>query len=50
MRERESWSVAGDDRTVVEMCAGKGTETCPIKSFYFKPDVAFMKSLNAALR
>jgi MoaA/NifB/PqqE/SkfB family radical SAM enzyme len=50
MREREAWSVAGDDKTVVEMCAGKGSETCPIKSFYFKPDVAFMKSLNAALR
>lgn len=50
MRERESWSVGGDDKTVVGMCGGKGSETCPIKSFYFKPDVAFMKSLNAALR
>jgi MoaA/NifB/PqqE/SkfB family radical SAM enzyme len=36
--------------TVVPMCAGKGSETCPIKSYYYKPDVAFLRELNAGMR
>jgi MoaA/NifB/PqqE/SkfB family radical SAM enzyme len=35
------------DRTVVGMCGGKGEEVCPIKSFYYKPDIAFLRRLNA---
>ena len=45
---RSEWQYdAASDRTVVAMCGGKGTEVCPIKSFYFKPDVEFLKRLNA---
>jgi hypothetical protein len=32
------------------MCGGKGAEVCPIKSFYFKPDVAFMRRLTSISR
>jgi MoaA/NifB/PqqE/SkfB family radical SAM enzyme len=46
--DRESWEYdAATDKTVVAMCGGKSSETCPIKSFYYKPDVPFMRSLNA---
>ena len=41
---------AAADRTVVAMCGGKGAEVCPIKSFYFKPDVAFMRRLTSIAR
>ncbi|HYS53280.1 MAG TPA: radical SAM protein [Thermoanaerobaculia bacterium] len=35
------------DRTVVGMCGGKGgDEVCPIKSFYYKPDIPFLRELN----
>jgi MoaA/NifB/PqqE/SkfB family radical SAM enzyme len=51
MRQREGWEHdAAADQTVVAMCGGKGSEVCPIKSFYFKPDIGFMKDLNATLR
>ncbi len=55
-RELSRIIAAGDDwtgesgETVVPMCAGKGSETCPIKSYYYKPDVAFLRDLNAGMR
>jgi hypothetical protein len=45
IRERGDWTGEAGE-TVVPMCANKGSETCPIKSFYFKPDVAFLRELN----
>jgi MoaA/NifB/PqqE/SkfB family radical SAM enzyme len=45
MHEGQEWS-GEPGETVVPMCAGKGTETCPIKSYYFKPDVRFLRQLN----
>ncbi len=43
----ESWQPnPAEDRTVVAMCGGKGTEVCPIKSFYYKPDIPFLRELN----
>ena len=48
---RDGWQPdAAVDRTVVAMCGGKGAEVCPIKSFYFKPDVAFMRRLTSISR
>lgn len=48
IRERQSWEYdAASDRTVVAMCGGKGAETCPIKSFYYRPDIDFMQELSA---
>jgi MoaA/NifB/PqqE/SkfB family radical SAM enzyme len=48
IHDRERWEYdAASDQTVVAMCGGKGSETCPIKSFYYRPDVPFMKELNA---
>ena len=41
---------AGADRTVVAMCGGKGAEVCPIKSFYYKPDVPFRRQLTLPAR
>jgi hypothetical protein len=35
---------------VVGMCGGKGTEVCPIKSYYYKPDIPFLRELNAGIR
>ena len=36
------------DKTVVGMCGGKGgAEVCPIKSFYYKPDIRFLQNLNS---
>ena len=37
------------DKTVVGMCGGKGTEVCPIKSFYYKADIRFLRELNAMI-
>jgi MoaA/NifB/PqqE/SkfB family radical SAM enzyme len=51
MRAGDAWEPdAAADKTVVGMCGGKGSEVCPIKSFYFKPDIAFMKELSSTLR
>jgi MoaA/NifB/PqqE/SkfB family radical SAM enzyme len=50
MKAGDDWSLdASGDRTVVAMCGGKGSEVCPIKSFYFRPDVGFMKELHLSL-
>ncbi|MEO6258997.1 MAG: radical SAM/SPASM domain-containing protein, partial [Thermoanaerobaculia bacterium] len=34
------------DQTVVAMCGRKGSAGCPIKSFYYRPDVDFMRQLS----
>ncbi len=48
MHEGKEWT-GEPGETVVPMCAGKGSETCPIKSYYFKPDVRFLRELNGAM-
>jgi len=49
IRSHDDWQPDAADRTVVAMCGGKGAEVCPIKSFYFKPDVDFMRRLTATI-
>lgn len=49
MQAGNAWEHDASDGTVVPMCGSKGSEVCPIKSFYFRPDVEFMKELGAAL-
>ncbi len=50
MQAGDGWEHdAASDRTVVAMCGGKGSDVCPIKSFYFRPDVAFMKELSSSI-
>jgi MoaA/NifB/PqqE/SkfB family radical SAM enzyme len=50
MREREGWQHdPANDRTVVPLCGNASGEMCPIRSFYFRPDVPFMRELNETL-
>jgi MoaA/NifB/PqqE/SkfB family radical SAM enzyme len=52
MRLGADWAAdPSSDRIVVPMCGLKGgdDEICPIRSFYFRTDVPFMKGLNARL-
>lgn len=50
IRDRQSWEYdAETDRTVVAMCGGKSSENCPIKSFYYKPDIEFIRAVNAGV-
>ncbi|MEA2570434.1 MAG: hypothetical protein QOI24_2435 [Acidobacteriota bacterium] len=50
MREREEWQHdAGADKTVVALCGSTSGDICPIRSFYFRPDVPFMQDLNEVL-
>ncbi|HKS22653.1 MAG TPA: radical SAM protein [Thermoanaerobaculia bacterium] len=47
IRERAAWSHdAQADRTVVPMCGGKAAEICPIKSFYYRTDVPFVRAIQ----
>jgi MoaA/NifB/PqqE/SkfB family radical SAM enzyme len=47
IHERAAWSHdAAEDKTVVPMCGGKSAEVCPIKSFYYRTDVQFMKAIQ----
>ena len=47
IHERAAWSHdAAEDKTVVPMCGGKSAEVCPIKSFYYRTDVPFMKAIQ----
>jgi MoaA/NifB/PqqE/SkfB family radical SAM enzyme len=47
IRERAAWSHdAQADRTVVPMCGGKSAEVCPIKSFYYRTDVPFVRAIQ----
>lgn len=48
IRSGASWEHdPATDRTVVPMCGGRGTEVCPIRSEYYKPDVEFLRGINA---
>jgi len=47
MREGDAWQHDGSDQTVVPMCGGKGAEVCPIKSFYYRTDVEFVRGLRS---
>jgi len=50
MRERQEWQLdAAGDKTVVALCGSTSGDVCPIRSFYFKPDVPFMRELNELL-
>jgi MoaA/NifB/PqqE/SkfB family radical SAM enzyme len=43
----QSWKPdAANDRTVVAMCGGKGKDVCPVKSFYYRSDLPFLRSLR----
>lgn len=43
----EEWNPdPAEDRTVVPMCGGKGKDVCPVKSFYYRSDLPFLRSLN----
>lgn len=47
IHERAAWSHdAAADKTVVPMCGGKSAEVCPIKSFYYRTDVPFMRAIQ----
>ena len=49
VRERNAWEYdAASDRTVVAMCGGKSGDLCPIKSFYYRTDIPFVRALNAS--
>jgi len=37
------------DETVVPMCGQKANETCPIRSFYYRTDVPFLKEFGKAV-
>ena len=44
----ESWKPEpAEDRTVVPMCGGKGKDVCPVKSFYYRSDLPFLRSLQS---
>jgi MoaA/NifB/PqqE/SkfB family radical SAM enzyme len=47
IHERAEWSHDAEaDRTVVPMCGGKSAEVCPIKSFYYRTDVPFVRAIQ----
>jgi len=47
IHERAAWSHDKEaDRTVVPMCGGKSAEVCPIKSFYYRTDVPFLRAIQ----
>jgi MoaA/NifB/PqqE/SkfB family radical SAM enzyme len=48
IRERDAWAHdAAADRTVVPMCGGKSADgVCPIKSFYYRTDVPFVRAIQ----
>jgi len=47
MRERAAWAHdPAADKTVVPMCGGKSAEVCPIKSFYYRTDVPFVRAIQ----
>lgn len=49
LRAPHAWEYdPASDHTVVAMCGRKGSEGCPIKSFYYRPDVDFMRALSVA--
>ena len=46
MREGDAWQADGE-QTVVPLCASRTGEVCPIRSYYYRPDIGFMRGLNA---
>jgi len=43
----EEWNPdPSSDRTVVPMCGGKGKDVCPVKSYYYRSDLPFLRSLQ----
>lgn len=43
----ESWKPdAANDRTVVAMCGGKGKDVCPVRNYYYRSDLPFLRSLQ----
>lgn len=47
IHERAAWSHDADgDKTVVPMCGGKSEQVCPIKSFYYRTDVPFVRAIQ----
>jgi hypothetical protein len=49
MRERDAWRHdESKDQTVDGLCGAKNG--CPIASFYYWPDLRFMRSYNESLR
>ena len=42
----DTWSASDDDHTVESICALKGTNLCPMKSFYFRRDTPFVRALG----
>lgn len=47
IRDRDAWNADGNV-TLEPVCGVKGTDLCPMKSFYFARDVEFMRGLNKA--
>jgi MoaA/NifB/PqqE/SkfB family radical SAM enzyme len=45
--KHRDWTAGADDRTVDDNCGWRGTDRCPMKSFYYFPDVAFVEKLSA---
>jgi len=46
MSEGAEWQANGD-QTVVPLCASRSGDVCPIRSYYYRPDVSFIRGLNA---
>jgi MoaA/NifB/PqqE/SkfB family radical SAM enzyme len=43
---KPDWLPGENDHTVDALCGNRGTEKCPMKSFYFNRDVPFVKALQ----
>jgi len=48
MRRGAEWETSGEDRFVEGLCGGR-TLNCPISTFYFRTDVAFMREFQQTL-
>jgi MoaA/NifB/PqqE/SkfB family radical SAM enzyme len=47
LKEREAWQPGAADRTVEPLCGVKGA--CPAGTFYYEPDLPFLRSFNQIL-
>ncbi len=45
MSEGPEWQPNGE-QTVVPLCASRSGDVCPIRSYYYRPDISFMRGLN----
>jgi MoaA/NifB/PqqE/SkfB family radical SAM enzyme len=48
IHDGQEWTARADDQTVESVCGSKGTDLCPMKSFYFNRDTRFVRALDAA--